>query len=68
MVDLEQHIVMRNIRLIVVDSIASLVRAASAETAEDRKRNNEVLGRQAAVLKRYAENFNIPVFTVNQVA
>ena len=59
---------MRNIRLIVVDSIASLVRAASAEAAEDRKRNNEVLGRQAAVLKRYAENFNIPVFTVNQVA
>ena len=64
---LERHIVARGIRFIVVDSIASLMRAESADTLEARMRLQDILGRQAAVLKRYAEDFALPVLAVNQV-
>jgi len=65
--ELEEHIIARNITLIIVDSIAALIRAEVAETTADRIKLQDVLGRQASLLKRYAETFGIPVFTTNQI-
>mmetsp|Transcript_13067 Transcript_13067/g.15767 ORF Transcript_13067/g.15767 Transcript_13067/m.15767 type:complete len:505 (+) Transcript_13067:671-2185(+) len=63
--DLETTVIKKNIKLIIVDSIAALLRAefSSANLIQ----RQELLGQQAARLKFLSESFSIPVIVTNQV-
>ncbi|XP_061192488.1 DNA repair protein RAD51 homolog 2-like [Saccostrea echinata] len=65
---LEEEVIAHKIRLIIVDSIASLVRkefSSGAGTSLVQRTN--FLSRQAALLKYVAEVFCIPVIVTNQI-
>lgn len=62
---LEETIIENNVKLIVVDSIASVARKDFDDGGVMRRQ--ALLAAQAATLKRLAENFNIPVLVSNQV-
>ncbi|RUS19596.1 P-loop containing nucleoside triphosphate hydrolase protein [Endogone sp. FLAS-F59071] len=79
---LQSFIITHHVRLIVLDSVASLVRREFAgDTTEERERDrnrvgdrrgamwerSELLVREAATLKFLAESFHIPVVVTNQV-
>ncbi|KAK3093286.1 hypothetical protein FSP39_013652 [Pinctada imbricata] len=66
--NLEEEIISHKVKLIVVDSIASLVRKEYTNCGGNRlaERTN-FLSRQAALLKNLAEVFNIPVVVTNQI-
>ena len=63
--NLEEEIIEKKVRLIVLDSVASLVRKEydnqSGQTLTER---SNLLTQQAAILKYLAESFNIPVSTL----
>jgi DNA repair protein RadA len=63
---LEATIEARDVKLVVIDSIAALLRLdyQGRELVAERQ---ELLGRQAAALKFLAEKHNIPVLVTNQV-
>ena len=62
---LESLVIEQGIRLVVLDSAAALVRKEyGRDNIAERQR---LLGQQAAVLKRIAENFAIPVLVTNQM-
>ena len=62
---LEGLIIEHGIRLVVLDSAAALVRKEYGRDAlAERQR---LLGQQASLLKRLAENFGIPVVVTNQM-
>lgn len=56
----------RGIKLVIVDSVAALVRSEYGDKDKLLERQ-ELLGRQAASLKRLAEQYRIPVVVTNQV-
>lgn len=65
----------RDIKLIILDSIAALLRsdhsstaAGGSDTAAALTARGELLGQQAAVLKSIAEAHRIPVIVTNQVS
>ena len=59
---LEEEIIEQSARLVVVDSMASLVRKEfDCSTAANMVERTNLLVRQAARLKYIAETFNIPV-------
>ena len=60
---LEAVIIEHSVRLVVVDSIAFLVRSGEGTLHE----RHELLGEQASRLKTLAEAFRIPVIVTNQV-
>ncbi|ELR12339.1 Rad51l1 protein [Acanthamoeba castellanii str. Neff] len=62
---LEETIIENNVKLIVVDSIASVARKDFDDGGVMRRQAQ--LAAQASTLKRLAENFNIPVLVSNQV-
>ncbi|CAM9140036.1 unnamed protein product [Choristocarpus tenellus] len=62
---LQMLIIEGNKRLIILDSVAALARKDFAK--EDMANRQEVLTRQAAVLKRLAYTFNAVVLVTNQV-
>lgn len=62
---LDEIIIDNNIKFIVVDSIAAIVRKEF--NATHIRNRQAVLGKQAARLKLLAENYNIPVLVTNQV-
>eukprot|EP00118_Oscarella_pearsei_P016478 m.157852 g.157852 ORF g.157852 m.157852 type:complete len:383 (+) comp38715_c1_seq14:94-1242(+) len=70
---LQEVIIEKAARLIIIDSIASPVRreqsrvAATATAANGRKSRLDVLAHQAAMLKDLAEAFQIPVILTNQI-
>ncbi|KAI3430763.1 hypothetical protein D9Q98_009175 [Chlorella vulgaris] len=62
---LEATIIERRVRLVLLDSVASLARADfAAGSLPERQR---MLGQQASRLKYLAETFHIPVLVTNQV-
>lgn len=65
---LHQQIAQRDIKLLVLDSIAATVRTefGGGEAAALAARG-ELLGRQGAILKSLAETNRIPVLVTNQV-
>ncbi|GBG77070.1 hypothetical protein CBR_g23396 [Chara braunii] len=62
---LEEAVIERQVKLLVVDSVASLVR--SEYGCENIVKRQELLGRQAAVLKYLAETFKMAVVVTNQI-
>ncbi|XP_057315165.1 DNA repair protein RAD51 homolog 2-like isoform X1 [Hydractinia symbiolongicarpus] len=64
---LEDVIINKKVDLIILDSVASLARKEFGHQAVLTDRN-EMLMRQAAKLKYYAETFNIPVLVTNQIS
>ena len=62
---LESSIIDHGIKLIIIDSIASLARADFG--AKDVMERQKLLGQQASRLKYLAESFRIPVLVTNQV-
>lgn len=63
---LEEEVIGRNVRLIVVDSIAALVRKDFER--QDLGRRQATLSKLAQHLKALAEQFHLPVLVSNQVA
>jgi RAD51-like protein 1 len=63
--NLESDIIDHGIKLIIIDSIASLARADFG--AKDVMERQKLLGQQASRLKYLAESFRIPVLVTNQV-
>jgi RAD51-like protein 1 len=55
----------KNVKLILLDSIASIVRKEF--NAQNTWKRQEFLSKEASVLKYLAETFSIPVVIVNQV-
>ncbi len=62
---LESSIIDHGIKLIIIDSIASLARSDFG--AKDVMERQKLLGQQASRLKYLAESFRIPVLVTNQV-
>jgi len=63
---LEKQIAARDIQLVVLDSVAALLRLDFGEAKQTLQRQ-EHLGQQAVTLKRLAEEHRIPVVVTNQV-
>ncbi len=63
---LEATVGEQRIQLVVLDSIASLMRLDLGEAGQAGERS-EVIGRHGALLKRVAERYKIPVVITNQV-
>ncbi|XP_077995121.1 DNA repair protein RAD51 homolog 2-like [Glandiceps talaboti] len=65
---LEEEIILQNVKLIIIDSIASLVRKEFDSGIEGNfiHRSN-ILSKQATLLKNHAQAFNIPVVVTNQI-
>jgi RecA/RadA recombinase len=63
---LEATISAREVKLVVIDSIAALLRL-DFQGRERLGERQELLGQQAAALKLLAERHNIPVLVTNQV-
>ncbi|ESN99048.1 hypothetical protein HELRODRAFT_66822 [Helobdella robusta] len=65
---LEDFVVMHNVGLIILDSIASLIRREfNASIRSNIFERNKVLTRQATQLKHLASSFHIPVIITNQI-
>lgn len=62
---LEEKIISRNIKLVIVDSIASIVRKEFDSSAIYQRQ--QLLSKEASLLKYIAETFHIPVVLTNQV-
>lgn len=60
--NLEEDLISKKVRLLVVDSVASLVRKEfDSRAGKSLIERTNVLTRQAAILKYIAEEFDIPV-------
>ncbi|XP_054713304.1 DNA repair protein RAD51 homolog 2-like isoform X2 [Uloborus diversus] len=64
----EKEVIQNKVKLIIVDSIASLLRkeygSAGSESFQER---NQILVKQAAILKDIAQTYGIVVFLTNQI-
>jgi len=65
--ELEELIIRRKVKLIVLDSMASIVRKELADRNLINERN-EMLLQQSSLLKYYAQTFNLAVVVTNQIA
>ena len=63
--ELEEVIIEKNMKLIVVDSVASLIRREYGSQSIAARQLQ--LGREAYLLKKLAEDFKLPVVVTNQV-
>ena len=62
MENLEEILIGKNIKLLVIDSIASLVRKEfDSRTGKNLIERTNLLSKQAAILKYIAETFKVPV-------
>lgn len=64
---LEEEIILKKIKLVIVDSVASVVRKEFSTNRKSVVTRQELLSKEASILKYLAETFNIPVVVVNQV-
>ncbi|XP_061467093.1 DNA repair protein RAD51 homolog 2 isoform X3 [Rhineura floridana] len=65
---LEEEIISANVKLVVVDSVASVVRKEfDAKLQGNLKERSNLLSREASILKYLAEEFSIPVILTNQI-
>ena len=66
--NIEDILIEKNIKLIVIDSIASLVRKEfDSRLGKNLIERTNLLAKQAAILKYTAESFKIPVVVTNQI-
>ncbi|XP_071497636.1 DNA repair protein RAD51 homolog 2-like [Diadema antillarum] len=66
--DLEEDLIDKGICLIILDSVASLVRKEfDGRVGGNLVERTNVLAKQAAILKYLAEDFSIPVIVTNQI-
>lgn len=63
--NIEEKIIEENVKMIIVDSIASLVRKEFDPNNLVKRQN--ILSKTAALLKFYSMEFKIPILVVNQV-
>ncbi|XP_077178645.1 DNA repair protein RAD51 homolog 2 isoform X6 [Paroedura picta] len=65
---LEEEIISKNVKLVVIDSVASVVRKEfDTKLQGNLLERNNLLTREASILKYLAEEFSIPVILTNQV-
>ncbi|XP_032237185.2 DNA repair protein RAD51 homolog 2 isoform X2 [Nematostella vectensis] len=65
---LEEEVISRKVKLIVLDSVASLIRKEfDSQSSRNIKERTNLLSKEAAILKYIAETFNIPVVVTNQI-
>ena len=65
---LEEALILHNVKLVVLDSVASLVRKEfDSQLGRNMIDRTNLLTRQAAILKYIAEEFAIPVVVTNQI-
>ncbi|KAK3742228.1 hypothetical protein QZH41_008998, partial [Actinostola sp. cb2023] len=59
---LEEEVILKKVKLIVLDSVASVVRKEfDSRTSRNIKERTNLLSKEAAILKYIAETFNIPI-------
>ena len=64
--NLEEDLITKNIKLVIVDSIASLVRKEfDSRGSKNMIERTNLLAKEAAILKYVAEEFKIPVSMTN---
>lgn len=59
--NLEEDLISKNVRLLIVDSVASLVRKEFGSLQDGMMRRTDFLTAEAGLLKHIAETFSIPV-------
>ncbi|VFV30752.1 dna repair protein rad51 homolog [Lynx pardinus] len=65
---LEEEIISKRVKLVIIDSVASVVRKEfDAQLQGNMRERNKFLAREAATLKYLAEEFSIPVILTNQI-
>ncbi|KAM8781576.1 DNA repair protein RAD51 homolog 2 isoform 2-T5 [Rhynchonycteris naso] len=65
---LEEEIISKAVKLVIIDSVASVVRKEfDTQLQGNLRARNKFLARQAASLKYLAEEFSIPVILTNQI-
>ncbi|KAM6202640.1 DNA repair protein RAD51 homolog 2 [Rhynchocyon petersi] len=65
---LEEEIISKGVKLVIIDSIASVVRKEfDTQLQGNLRERNKHLAREAALLKYLAEEFSIPVILTNQI-
>ncbi|XP_017354890.1 DNA repair protein RAD51 homolog 2 isoform X1 [Cebus imitator] len=65
---LEEEIISKGIKLVIIDSVASVVRKEfDTQLPGNLKERNKFLAREASSLKYLAEEFSIPVILTNQI-
>ncbi|XP_064621384.1 DNA repair protein RAD51 homolog 2-like isoform X2 [Lineus longissimus] len=65
---LEEDVIAKNVKLIVLDSIASLVRKEfDGRNSKNMTERTNLLAKEAAILKYIAEEFMIPIVVTNQI-
>ncbi|XP_021797601.1 DNA repair protein RAD51 homolog 2 isoform X3 [Papio anubis] len=65
---LEEEIISKGIKLVIIDSVASVVRKEfDTQLQGNLKERNKFLAREACSLKYLAEEFSIPVILTNQI-
>ncbi|XP_045678757.1 DNA repair protein RAD51 homolog 2 isoform X2 [Phyllostomus hastatus] len=65
---LEEEIISKGVKLVIVDSVASVVRKEfDTQLQGNMRERNKFLAREAASLKYLAEEFSIPVILTNQI-
>ncbi|XP_027274185.1 DNA repair protein RAD51 homolog 2 isoform X12 [Cricetulus griseus] len=65
---LEEEIISKGVKLVIVDSIASVVRKEfDPQLQGNIKERNKFLAKQASLLKYLAEEFSLPVILTNQI-
>lgn len=65
--NIEEDIISKNIRVVVLDSVASLVRKEFSSVQQGMLRRTDFLATEAALLKYIAEAFSIPIIVTNQI-
>ncbi|XP_054547184.1 DNA repair protein RAD51 homolog 2 isoform X5 [Talpa occidentalis] len=65
---LEEEIISKGVKLVIIDSVASVVRKEfDPQLQGNMRERNKFLAREAASLKYLAEEFSIPVILTNQI-
>lgn len=65
---LEEEVISKGVKLIILDSIASLVRKEfDSRVSRNLNERTALLSKEAAILKYLAETFHIPVVVTNQI-
>ncbi|XP_029411422.1 DNA repair protein RAD51 homolog 2 isoform X2 [Nannospalax galili] len=65
---LEEEIISKGVKLVIIDSIASVVRKEfDMQLQGNIKERNKFLAKEASLLKYLAEEFSIPVILTNQI-
>ncbi|XP_069887573.1 DNA repair protein RAD51 homolog 2 isoform X2 [Dipodomys merriami] len=65
---LEEEIISKGVKLVIIDSIASVVRKEfDTQLQGNIRERNKLLAKEASLLKHLAEEFSVPVILTNQI-